>query len=212
MYSLSDKERLRVMLSKEKPGLAVQKEMAPSILDADKYYIPADDHKRAGVLIMLYKEHELWHTVYIKRASHAKDKHSGQIGFPGGRYEKQDQTMQDCALRETEEELGISRDKITILGELSPLHVYASNHMVYPFVGVLEGVPVFEANQKEVEYVYPTPLNYINDKAVMRTKDLSLRGVILKNVPYYDLYGEILWGATAMMTAEFLHIWNKVHE
>jgi 8-oxo-dGTP pyrophosphatase MutT (NUDIX family) len=120
--------------------------------------------------------------------------------------------MKDCALRETEEELGISRDKITILGELSPLHVYASNHLVYPFVGVLDGEPIFDANEKEVEYVYPTPLDYINDKAVMRTKDLALRGMILKDVPYYDLYGEMLWGATAMMTAEFLHIWNKVHE
>jgi 8-oxo-dGTP pyrophosphatase MutT (NUDIX family) len=212
MYSLSEKERLRVMLSNEKPGLIVQKKMAPSVLDADKYYIPASDHKRAGVLIMLYERHNQWHTVYIKRATHAKDKHSGQISFPGGRLEKKDQSMKDCALRETEEELGISRDRITILGELSPLHVYASNHLVFPFVGILEDEPIFDANEKEVEYIYPTPLNYINDKAVMRTKDLTLRGMILKDVPYYDLYGEMLWGATAMMTAEFLHIWNKAHE
>lgn len=212
MYSLSEKDRLRALLSQEKPGLAVQKLMAPSLLHADHYYKPAPDHKRAGVMILLYTQDDSWHTIYIKRARHGLDKHSGQIGFPGGRYEKKDGTMENCALRETEEELGIPRDMIHIIGDLSPLHVYASNHLVFPFVGIIESSPLIVPNSREVDQVYNTPLSYFDKERVLRTTDLDIRGNVLKNVPYYDLYGEMLWGATAMMTAEFLHIWKKIYD
>lgn len=212
MKGHSDADKVREMLSGNKPGIEIQRSMAPVGVETELYYKPKDNVKNASVLLLLYQKEQAWHTVFIKRTSHIKDKHSGQISFPGGRVERIDPSLQDTALRETEEEIGVDRSGIKILGDLTPLHVYASNHMVYPFVGYLDGIPNFKVNPSEVHSVLPTRLDYFQNESILQTVDMNLRGHIIKEVPYYDLYGEVLWGATAMMMAEFLHLWKNNYE
>ena len=130
MTSLSELDRLRELLRGERPGFKVQSIMSPVRDESSKYYNPSKNAKEAAVLILLYKEEYEWHTVFIKRSAHDRDKHGGQISFPGGRLENNDQSMSDCALRETEEELGIDKSSVSIIGELTPLHVYASNQII----------------------------------------------------------------------------------
>jgi 8-oxo-dGTP pyrophosphatase MutT (NUDIX family) len=212
MTSLSELDRLRELLRRERPGFKVQSLMSPVRDESSRYYNPSKNAKEAAVLLLLYKEEYEWHTVFIKRSQHEKDKHGGQISFPGGRLENNDHSMSDCALRETEEELGINKSSVSIIGELTPLHVYASNHMVFPFVGVVEQKPTFIPNYNEVQKVLPTAIHYFNNDSVVQSMEMDLKGHVMPNVPYYNLNGEVLWGATAMMMAEFLHLWNYKYE
>ena len=205
-------QALEQALSKEKPGFEIQKEMSPVRGDAERYYETPDFARKAGVMMVLYMKDADWHTAFLKRTMNLNDAHSGQISLPGGRFEESDATLVQCALRETEEEIGIPQNDIDVVGSLSSLYVYASNHLVQPFVGFLSDPPEFRIDQSEVHSVIEAPVSYLADHSVVKLTDLSVRGFKLKDVPYYDLFGEILWGATAMMVSEFLNVWKRIHE
>lgn len=201
-------DQIQHLLEHKLPGLQAQALMSPAGKDTSRYYEAPDNAQIASVMLLLHKRQEAWHTTFIKRSHQLRDKHSGQISFPGGRMEIGDRTAENCALRETEEEIGIQRSSISVMGSLSDLYVYASNYIVYPFVGILESPPQYQIDRREVHSVIEAPLQYF-DHRIIKTMDMKIRGISLKNVPYYDLYGEILWGATAMMMSEFMNIWNR---
>ena len=135
---------------------------------------------------------------------HEKDIHSGQISFPGGRYEESDNTLEYCALRETEEEVGVSIDEVTVIGQLSELYIPVSNFQVYPFVGYVKSTPIFVPQPSEVQHVIEVPIEMLKDVSNQKTIDYRVRkNIILKNTPYFDFYGNMVWGATAMMLSEF---------
>ncbi len=163
--------------------------------------------KKACVMALLYEGEDGWHILYIKRNSKNKyDKHKGQISFPGGKLEPMDNSYLDCALREVMEEIGVSPEEIQVVGALTQLYVFVSQFLVFPFVGVLDHKPIFKIQEEEVDRVIDVKLSHLLDPAAAKVKDLEVRGVSLKDVPYYDLEGETLWGATAMITAELLDI------
>lgn len=198
------------MLGETLPGRQIQYEMSPVPREAEMYYdIPA--HARlAAVLALLIPIDGEWHITFIKRPSHSKDKHAGQISFPGGGLEKNDDSMEACALRETQEEIGIPSSRVTIIGGLTKLYVYASNNLVYPYVGYLENKEEFKLQRSEVAKVITTPLSYFSDEAILKKTDMTVRGFTLKEVPYFDLNGEVLWGATAMMMSELNYLWKQI--
>lgn len=197
------------VLNSELPGLKVQMIMSPVREVADRYYQTPDNAVPASVLLLLYPKNGDWHTAFVKRSSHENDKHSGQISLPGGRKDKSDIDEQGTALRELEEEAGIDKKDVEILGKLTPLYVYASNHLVYPFVGIIDRSPLFTIQQKEVDKLIEVPISYFYSESIIKYTELNIRGYRLPNVPYYDLHGEILWGATAMIFSEFLWLWEK---
>ena len=175
----------------------------------DKYYNPKPDARKAAVMILLLFERGKPKVVFIKRPDHPKDPHSGQISFPGGRIEEGDSSFQAGAIRETFEEIGVPQDDIKVIGALSKLYVFASNNLVYPYVGYVDYLPDFVKQESEVETVIMVPMDYFSDESKLLKKDLHVKGYILKDVPYYDLYGHTLWGATAMIFAEWLQIWKN---
>lgn len=184
--------------------------MSPAKLRADQYYTSDDTARIAAVLALINGPANNLSVTFIKRTTHPNDMHSGQISFPGGGKDPEDSNHIDCALRETEEEIGIARNNIHILGPLTPLFVYASNNMVYPYVGYHEGIPMFTPDRTEVAEIINVPLTYISRPEIVLTKELKIRGYTLPNVPYYDLYGHVLWGATAMMIAELISLWKEI--
>ncbi|MBT8234328.1 MAG: CoA pyrophosphatase [Saprospiraceae bacterium] len=193
-------------LSADLPGWQAQKRMSP--LKTEKYRQPTKDAMHAAVMVLLYPDHNHdLNTIYIKRTSHnINDKHSGQISFPGGKAEDGDSDLIATALRETHEEIGVNPANINILGELSPLFVYASNFYVQPVIGFINEKPSFKLQVSEVDYIIETRLNTLKNKSAVQFKDHLVRGLKFESMPYYNLNGEVLWGATAMITAEFLSI------
>lgn len=194
---------LEDQLKNDLPGQYYQNLMSP-ILDNEKYRIVPQDHKIACVLALIHtKEDGEHYLTYILRASsHPKDKHAGQVGFPGGKFENDDKSLMACAIREVEEELGIPSSEIDIIGELTSLYVFASNFLVYPFIGVLNETPKYVRQISEVDDVIEIPLMGLLDVKIKIQKSIQLAEGSTLLAPGYDLEGKFLWGATAMISSE----------
>ena len=166
----------------------------------------------ACVLCLLYPKDNNWHIALMRRVSstNPNDTHSGQMSFPGGKYEATDETYQQGALRETEEEMGIPRETIELLGKLTPMYIPVSNFIVYPFVGVLSATPTFVPEAAEVKQIVELPLALLLDDKNRQVKDLTVRNYTIKDVPYFNVFGNVVWGATAMMLSEFVEVVKKV--
>lgn len=154
--------------------------------------------KPSSVLLLLFEENCDLFICLIKRPATMKH-HAGQVAFPGGRIEPGETTLK-TALRETWEEIGVTSEKIEVLGSLSELFVDVSGFLIQPFVGWLKEKPNFTLNPGEVEKVILFPLLKYKD----RLEETELETVSGKlKVPCFHYEGEIIWGATAMILAEF---------
>jgi 8-oxo-dGTP pyrophosphatase MutT (NUDIX family) len=160
----------------------------------------------AGVLALFFPKGDQWHIVLIERTSrHAQDRHRGQISFPGGRQEPGDPSLEYTALREAEEEVGIKIDEVQVLGKLTELYIPVSNFLVHPYVAYTEVHPIFEPQPSEVAAILEVPFEHFLTEKNIRRMDMTVQGnVRLKDVPYFDIGGKVLWGATAMMMSELL--------
>jgi len=199
-------EEVREKLKGELPGQEAQYKMSHVVR---RTYKPApDDARIACVMNLFYEKNGEPHIAFIQRTSkNPNDRHGGQIGYPGGKSEEEDQSYEDTALRETEEEIGINAKDIDVLGALTPLYIPVSNFQVYPFVGYLNYEPEFNRQVEEVDDILEIPLSTLVKEEIRMTRDMRFsENVILKDVPYFDLNGHVLWGATAMMVSELLDV------
>lgn len=202
---------LRQRLQTPLPGRTAFLEMAPTKERVFPDSIDTDNAKLAAVLLLLFKKSEEWHTVFIQRvSSNKRDTHNGQISFPGGKREDSDKDLQETALREAREEIGIKSEDVEILGKLSQMYIPVSNFIVEPFIGFLDYPPQYTLQASEVAGIIETPINHFFNPSVRKITDRKVATYLtLKNVPYFDLNGKILWGATAMMMNEFLSLHEK---
>jgi len=193
---------LQQRLKEPLPGRSAQYKMAHAVRRT--YPIPPSDVRKAAVLALLYQKEGYWYFPLIQRVSTNKnDRHSGQISFPGGMHEQADKSMLFTATRETEEEIGIQADTIEVLGPLTDLYIPVSNFLVYPFVGVIDYVPSFIPQESEVQKVIEVPIEQLIDPATIQKTNIRMsENIILKEVPFYNIQGHVVWGATAMMLAE----------
>jgi 8-oxo-dGTP pyrophosphatase MutT (NUDIX family) len=197
-------EYLERRLEEDLPGENSHLKMSP--IPELRYDVP-DDHKLGCVLILIYPRNNDWNLLLVKRAQSETDNHSAQISFPGGRFEETDYSYSDCALRETYEEVGLDPSLVGIIGELSSIYVYASNFLVYPFLGFTSIEPEFTPDANEVEYILNVSLEELMDQKILKRKSITLfNGVTVDNVPYFNLNNEVVWGATAMILAELKDI------
>jgi 8-oxo-dGTP pyrophosphatase MutT (NUDIX family) len=163
-----------------------------------------EDIKNSSVLILLFPENEEIYCCLLKRQSHLRY-HAGQIGFPGGRMEKEDLSLLHTALRESREETGVQLSKGNIIGSLSELYVSVSGFLISPFVAWISCRPNFTIDQQEVEKLLFLPvLSYLRNRKILQVEVETQTGLLV--VPAYELEGEIIWGATAMILAEFFDI------
>lgn len=202
-------DMLRDRLTGPLPGRDAQYKMASLRRLQELEFTPASppDARVACVLNLLHLHEGRWHTILIERTANPRDRHSGQVSFPGGRWEENDGELANVALRETEEEIGIPAGQVQILGQLTDLYIPVSNFLVHPFVGILEGAPMFTPQPGEVEAVLTPALSVFQAPENRKKTDLTLhQGITLKDVPYFDVDGKIVWGATAMILSEFLEL------
>ncbi len=192
------------------PGEEAQNRMAPYLVIKERQPVP-EDHKIGCVMALLYPKDRKSYIALIERASHhPEDKHAGQISFPGGKLEDSDYSYEDCALRETYEEIGVAPESIGILGGLTSLYVPVSGFLIHPFIGFTAEYPKFNIHESEVKSIIELPVEHLLKSKYKGSTDMEARGMIIKDVPYYDANGKKIWGATAMIMSELECIINEL--
>ena len=157
--------------------------------------------RQGGVLILLYPYRGQLHLVLTRRTDRLEN-HKGQISLPGGRREG-DEPIQQTALREAQEELGVLPAVVETLGELTPLYIPTSDFCITPVVGWIENRPHWQPDPDEVAEVLEIPLRRLADPASVREETWH-RGELTMHVRFYSFEGHRVWGATAMVLSEFL--------
>jgi len=161
----------------------------------------------AAVLIPLVRHEGVWQVLFIRRARNERDRHSGQVAFPGGRLEESDATHEMAALRETREEIGVHPDNIQLLGRIEP-YITVSHYSVTPIVGIVDWPTSLKLQTSEVARAFLIPLSWLQDRqnfSFRARSDMDLQSARRHPIIVFSEYdGETLWGATARMTLNFL--------
>lgn len=187
------------------PGTDAQWQMASS----DRFIknfprFPGEDARVAAVLILLYPHDGTVWTVFMQRPDY-KGIHGGQISFPGGKQEAIDTDLIDTALREANEETGVDKEKINIIGRLTPLFIPVSNMIVTPVIGWTNEKPYYKYSTDEVAFLIDADLKTLLDPSIVKSKPFEIRGELV-DIKYFDYMGNTIWGATAMILHELLII------
>lgn len=155
--------------------------------------------RRAGVLVPLFvRDARLW--VLFTRRTESVEHHRGQISFPGGAHEPEDESLYATALRETEEELAVAPADVVSLGSLSPITTVTSFY-VEPFVAALPQPYIWRPEEAEIAEIIEAPVAELMDPAILETRTIPGReGTIL----FYHYGAHVIWGATARMLSELL--------
>ncbi len=157
--------------------------------------------KLGSVLILLYEENGSIKFPLIKRPTYT-GAHSGQVSLPGGKAEPGEDIFQ-AALREGEEEIGVNKNDIQVMGRLSDFNVLPSNFLVTPIVATINYVPRFIPDPYEVEKIIEADLPELLQEDAIKEKEILAAGLYPMMAPYFLIENEIVWGATAMMLNEF---------
>lgn len=203
--AVADFDQLSRILSGPLPGLPAQLAMVPIPRPGNMTYRETETTSlKAGVLILLYpRAGGERHIVFIRRPGTVA-RHKDQIAFPGGQIEPGEDFVR-AALREAEEEIGVPPVRIRIAGALTPLYIPPSNFSIYPAVGLAQEPLEFVPYPEEVAEIIEVPLARLLDPGTVRRETWTLgRGPVL--VPFYAFGPHKIWGATAMVLAEFLAI------
>jgi 8-oxo-dGTP pyrophosphatase MutT (NUDIX family) len=160
--------------------------------------------QKSAVLVLFYPhEGEIYLPLILRPAYDGV--HSGQMAFPGGRFEKTDEDLIRTAKREAQEEIGLRLTDVEILGVLSELYIPPSNFYVLPVVGYLPYRPDFFPDPREVEKVVEVSLREIQDKSIIGVSEMIVRNTTIQ-APHYLIRSHQVWGATAMMISELLTV------
>jgi 8-oxo-dGTP pyrophosphatase MutT (NUDIX family) len=204
---------LREALSRPLPGhgsfLELSGYQRPDLSEVEKRDPPP---RRSAVLILLHERDGVLHTLLMKRPDY-DGVHSGQIAFPGGHFEPSDRDLHQTALREFMEETGAPSNDFDVLGELSRVFIPPSNTLVTPVVAYAKQVDRFAPDPREVAALIDVPVSDLMRTDVLKRTNLFIH--ILKReaeVPYWDVQGHVVWGATALMIAELRELLHRLGE
>ena len=158
--------------------------------------------KCAAVLVPLVWYDEEWHLLFTRRTDRVES-HKGQVSFPGGACDEGETSPEQTALREADEEIGIQPADIKVLGRLANL-ITISYFRVTPVVGVVRWPTVFRVGEHEVARVFTIPLSWLANES--NRWQFEIPGRNRSVIAYHPYDGELLWGATARMTVDFLKV------
>ncbi|MCK5908198.1 MAG: CoA pyrophosphatase [Flavobacteriales bacterium] len=199
-------EKLNAINSGNLPGEDSQFKMVPSIrpnLDWDK--IEESKPTKASVLLLIYPENDNDCKFVLIQRNVYNGAHSAQISLPGGKHEG-DESLEETALRETYEEIGVDVNRIELISPLSKVWVSPSKFLVTPFVGVITQKPVFVKDDHEVAEIIEVKLSEFLSDNCISTSTVNSSYVKDLVVPSFSLNNKIIWGATAMILSEFRDI------
>ena len=190
-------------------GEKVQLEMAPPFRQL-RPSVSEVPRRKAAVLIPIFldENNELSTLLTLRKVYDGI--HSGQVSFPGGKFDPGETDPIQVALRECEEEVGISPEVVRVAGLLTPLYIAVSGMMVQPVVGIIQGNPIWKPDPREVERLIKVRMGELIQPEVVKYKHMQMRDSHQIEVPYYHLGNETVWGATAMILSEWISVWKRI--
>lgn len=165
--------------------------------------LPQENNRKACVMVPLVNKENHLHLLLTKRAD-SVEHHKGQISFPGGMVDDGDESHSATALRELEEEIGVPRSSVHILGVLDDIHI-PTGFIVTPVVGYIDCLPNLITNAAEVADVLLIPLEKFFDASLQRTETRVLMGAP-RRIHLYEVWKEPVWGATAHIIRQFTEL------
>ena len=194
------------------PAQSSQFKMSPPFRKEliERYKDEMKTARRAGVMALFFPdERNKTKFVLILRKTY-EGVHSAQIGLPGGKIETGDKSLQEAALRETEEEIGVPKEKIEVIKELTDLYIPPSNFYVQPFIGIFYELPTFIADVTEVEKIIEVSFEDLLDNNALTSKKVKTSYAISIDVPAFRFDDQIVWGATAMILSEIKDLLKQI--
>ncbi|OAB77359.1 NUDIX hydrolase [Cochleicola gelatinilyticus] len=206
------KSRIVKIAKMELPGEIVQHKMAPieRIQELKNQARLKQTARKAGVMALFYPNNDGETFLILILRKTYKGVHSAQVGFPGGKVELEDTDIEQTALRETEEEVGVPQNAIAVVKKLTEIFIPPSNFFVQPFIGITEATPKFIPQEEEVEALIEVPLQHFMDDNILITKKITTSYAVDIEVPAYLLNEHVVWGATAMMLNEVREMLKEV--
>lgn len=201
-------DKLNRRLEDTLPGLSAHSVMASETRLKLTMPAPNERTRESAVLILFYPSENQIFIPLILRPQY-DGVHGGQMAFPGGRAEKEDENLERTALREAQEEIGVRVSDIKVLGKLTKLFIPPSNFYVQPVVGYMTFKPDFYPDPREVDKVIEISLDDLKSPSIIGRKTLNVRGIEV-DTPFYNLLDTTVWGATAMMISELLMVIESI--
>lgn len=166
--------------------------------------------KPGAVLILLYQDQDRIKFPLIKRQEYL-GAHSGQVSLPGGKAEENEDAI-ETALREAEEEIGLSRNQVEVIGKLSDFFVIPSNFLVTPIVVASSVIPQLKPDPREVARILTGDLLTLTQQDAILNKEIVAAGQFRMMAPHFEIEGEVVWGATAMILNELCHVVREIKQ
>ncbi len=199
--------QLKEELQNELPGTHFHQSMIP----ARPYplILPENEVVQASVSIIMYLSGKKSYQFLLIKRTDYNGHHSGQVSLPGGKADITDSTLLHTAIRETNEEIGIRLSETSYLGKLTPLHIQVSGFLVTPFVFYISEPKNFTIDKNEVQYVIRSDISLLLTEDTLKTTRIKVKENEIQ-APYFDIEGEVVWGATSMILAEFKEILRRI--
>ncbi|MFC1957969.1 NUDIX hydrolase [Chloroflexota bacterium] len=186
----------------------MEQKLKHALSQRQKSHIVDASRIASAVLLPLYRKQREHHLLFTKRTDKVKD-HKGQISFPGGAREECDESLQDTAIRECTEEIGLPAEAIEILGELDDACTVGTNYIISPFVAIISWPHTLKIDPTEVEEIIEVPISALLNKDCVHEGTDFLDGQVI-NAYFYHYQENVIWGATARILNQFLDIWAQV--
>ncbi len=199
------KQKLLSISPDEYPGSEAHMEMTPYKKDL---VIKNDAPRLSAVMILVYVNESHTEILLLKRSDY-QGVHSSQVSFPGGKKDDSDLDLAFTACRELREETGISSTEIELIGSLTPMFIPPSNFLVHPYLAVSDKVPQIKLDERESQYHFGIRLDELLSDDFLSRTDITTSYGRLKDVPYFRLNNEIIWGATAAILNELKQILKR---
>jgi len=196
--------RLQSALDNELPGEMAHADLMPINRPfSQKALKRATNYRKSAVGLVLYEEADSIRCVLIQRPQY-DGTHGGQVSFPGGKMDSSDPDLEYTAKRECMEEIALEPTRMKTIGLLSEVYIPVSKFLVQPYVFYVESLPELKPDKREVDEIFSFEIETLLDDSCLKHTNLKFRnGFNQKNIPYFDIEGKVVWGATAMILSEF---------
>lgn len=203
MYFSEFTKYIPKILNQQLPALDAHTKMAPleRIKSLTPDFYTKNNPKRSAVMMLFYPKNDKAHLILIRRNEYP-GVHSAQISFPGGQADPTDANLADTALRETFEEIGVTREEIDVVKPFTEIYIPPSNFLVMPYLGFAMNTPDFVPNPDEVTALIELPLDVFLDDSIVVDVEMQTSYSERVMVPAFKFEDYIVWGATAMIMSE----------